>query len=52
LDASAPAARRRIPERRPRLSAVAIAVAFVFSTGVAAAVGGLVWWWARGGDSL
>ncbi|GJN27595.1 hypothetical protein PR202_gb15629 [Eleusine coracana subsp. coracana] len=30
LDASAPAARRRIPERRPRLSAVAIAVRVLF----------------------
>jgi hypothetical protein len=48
LDASAPAARRRIPERRPRLSAIAIAFTFVFSTGVAAAAGGMVWW-ARGG---
>ena len=45
LDASAPAARRRIPERRPRFSAVAIAFVFVFST---AAAGGVVWWWARG----
>jgi hypothetical protein len=37
LDASAPAARRRIPERRPRLSAVAIAVSVRVLAWVAAA---------------